>query len=134
MEVYKSKYLSLEFFTETQVIEWTWFPTSSEMKKTEYQQETLNYVDIVLKYKPKKVLGDIRNMFFPIGPELQEWTNQTIFPPILEIGLKTVAFVASEEIITQLSTQQTMEEEEGSKFTTRYFNTKEEAKEWLLSI
>jgi hypothetical protein len=104
------------------------------MTEEEYKQEFLNYLDIILKVRPKKIIPDTRNMFFPIAPELQEWTNQTIFPPSLEMGLNKAAFVISQEMIAQLSIEQTMEEHEGVKFITRYFDNKEEAKEWILSL
>jgi hypothetical protein len=42
--------------------------------------------------------------------------------------------VISQEMIAQLSIEQTMEEHEGVKFITRYFDNKEEAKEWILSL
>jgi hypothetical protein len=38
------------------------------------------------------------------------------------------------KIFAQLSLEQTMNETEGIKFTTKYFSTKEEAKRWILSV
>ena len=134
MEVYKSKYLHLAFFAEQELIEMTWLPSTDNMTEEEYKQEFLNYLDIILKVRPKKIIADTRNMFFSIVPELQEWTNQTIFPASLEMGLNKAAFVLSQEMIPQMSIEQTMEEHEGVKFTTRYFDDKEDAKEWLLSL
>ncbi|TAE75158.1 MAG: hypothetical protein EAZ85_03005 [Bacteroidetes bacterium] len=134
MEVYKSKYLHLAFFAEQELIEMTWLPSTDEMTEEEYKQEFLNYLDIILKVRPKKIIPDTRNMFFPIVPKLQEWTNQVVFPPSLEMGLNKAAFVVSQEMIAQLSIEQTMEEHEGVKFVTRYFESKEEAKQWILSL
>ncbi len=134
MEVYKSEYLHLAFFAEYALIEMTWLPSTEKMTEQEYKQEFLNYLDIILKLRPKKIIPDTRNMFFAIAPELQEWTNQTIFPPSLEMGLNKAAFVISQEMISQLSIEQTMQEQEGVKFVTRYFGSKEEAKEWILSL
>ncbi|TAE00569.1 MAG: hypothetical protein EAZ97_05530 [Bacteroidetes bacterium] len=134
MEVYNSKYLHLAFFADQELIEMTWLPLTDKMKPEEYKQEFLNYLDIILKFRPKKIIPDTRDMFFLIDPELQEWTNQTIFPPSLEMGLNKAAFVISQEMIAQLSIEQTMEEYEGVKFITRYFDDKEEAKAWVLSL
>ncbi len=134
MEVYNSNYLHLSFFPEHDLIEWTWKPTTKNMTEEEYKQEFLNYLDIILRLRPKRLLADTKDMFMPISPELQEWTNQTIFPPALEMGLNKVAFVISQELIAQLSIEQTMEESEGSKFITRYFDNKDEAKQWILSL
>ncbi len=134
MEVYKSKYLHLAFFAEQELIEMTWLPPTDSMTEDEYKKEFLNYLDIILSLRPKKIIADTRTMFFPIRPEIQEWINQTIFPPSLEMGLNKAAFVMSEEMISQISIEQTMEENEGVKFITRYFDNKEEAKEWILSL
>ncbi len=133
MEVYKSQYMHLAFFAELELIEMTWFPSTDNMTEEEYKQELLNYLDLVLKFRPNKVIGDTRNLFFAIVPELQEWINQTIFPPILEVGVKKVAFIMSQEIVAQLSIEQTMEEQEGLKFISAYFDNKESAKDWVLS-
>lgn len=134
MEVYNSKYLHLAFFAEQELIEMTWLPSTDQMTEEEYKQEFLNYLDIILKVRPKKIIPDTTDMLFPIAPERQDWTNHVIFPPSLEMGLNKVAFVVSKGIISQLSIEQTMEEHEGVKFMTRYFENKKEAKEWILSL
>lgn len=134
MEVYNSKYLHLAFSAEQELIEMTWLPSTDEMTEEEYKQEFINFIDIILKIRPRKAINNTKNMFFPIVPELQEWTNQVVFPPSLEMGLNKVAFVVSQEMIPQLSIEQTMEEHEGMKFVTGYFENKEEAKKWILSL
>lgn len=134
MEAYKSKYLHLVFWADEELIEWIWLPETSNMLEREYKQEVLNALDVCLKVFPKKLIGDTRDMFFPIMPALQEWTNQIFFVPVLEIGLNRSAIILSEDLITQLSTEQIMEESEASKFQTRYFDSKEAAKAWILSV
>jgi hypothetical protein len=133
MEVYNSKYLNLAFFAEQQLIELTWLPSTDYMMPEEYMQENLNFLDIVLTFHPRKAIVNTTNMLFPIAPELQEWTNQEIFPASLEIGLNKVAFVISQELIPQLSIEQTMDEHKGVKFATRYFENKAHAEEWILA-
>ncbi|MCC5944519.1 MAG: STAS/SEC14 domain-containing protein [Bernardetiaceae bacterium] len=134
MEVYNSKYLHLAFFAEQELIEMTWLPSTATMTEEEYKKEFLNYLEVILKVRPKKIIPDTSNMLFPISPDLQVWTNQTIFPPSLEMGLNKAAFVVSQKMIAQLSIEQTMEEHEGVKFITRYFDNKEEAKTWITSL
>lgn len=134
MEVYHSRYQHIAFYPEHELIETTWLPSSYDMTREEYMQELLNYSDIILKLLPKKVLGDARSMFFPIDPALQEWTDQKITVASLEIGLTKAAVVISQEMITQLSIEQTMEEREGLKYTARYFESKVEAKAWLIAL
>ena len=134
MEVYKSKYYVLNFFAETALLETIAFPETEIMTPEEFKQECLQHTQIMVKFRPKKNLYDTRNMLFPIVPELQEWLNQTIFPILLDIELNISALIVSQEVIAQLSIEQTMEESESSKITSRYFSNKEEAKEWILSL
>lgn len=134
MTVYESDFLRLDFFKDEQLIEMIWLPALETMIEEDYKEEFMNYLTIILDVKPKKVVSDTQNMHFPISVELQEWTNQTIFPPSLEMGLNKAAFVISSDIMNQLSVEQIMEETEGIKFTTQYFTTRKEAKEWILSL
>ena len=133
MEVYRSRYLQLEFFADNEYIEMNWLATTELMLENEYKQELLNYLEIIIKLQPKKLIVDSRKSFFPLHPALQEWMNQTIFPPSLEIGLHQVAIVESSDFVHQLSVEQVMDEDEGSKFITKYFDSKEEATKWILS-
>ncbi|WP_338767883.1 hypothetical protein WAF17_06650 [Bernardetia sp. ABR2-2B] len=133
MEVYKSKYMLLEYWEEYNLIELTWLPETENKTEEEYKEELLNYLECCIIYKPTGLISDTREYFFTVSIELQEWTNTTVFTRLLELGLSRVAFVRSPELIAQLSIEQTLEENEGSKFTTQYFDNKESAKEWIIS-
>lgn len=134
MEVYRSKYLFLVYWEEHNLMEMNWLAATENISEEEYKREFLNYLEKMLVYKPNKVIPDTRDFFFTVTIELQEWIGLTIFPPLLEMGLSKVAFVMAKELIAQLSIEQAMEEGDGIKFTTRYFDSKEEAQKWILSL
>ena len=134
MEVYDSQYLNSVFFSEQELVEINWKPSTEKMTEEEYKQEILNINDIVLKFRPKKILFDASNMFFVVVPELQEWTNREGIPVSLSVGMNKSAFVVSKDLFSQVSIEQTMEEQAGSQFINRYFDNKEDARKWLLSI
>lgn len=134
MQVYESRFLKVNYFEEHSMSEMIWLPETSEMSEEEYKEVFLDFLDIILKYKPTKNLPNIKEMKFGITLTLQEWTNQYIFAPVLEVGLLHSAFVVSEDFITLLSVEQVMEEPEGIKFNNRYFNNREDAWNWLVSI
>ena len=121
MKIYESPFLLLEFFEEHKLIEMTWLSETKNMTNEQYKEEFLKYLDIILELRPNKIITDATETQFVASIELQEWTNQTIFVPSLEIGLNKAAFVVTKEIIIQVSIEQVMEEEEGAKFTTKYF-------------
>lgn len=133
MEVYNTKYVHLAFFAEQELIEMTWLPATEEMTEEEFKQENINYISIILKLSPKNMYSDTTNLLFAIRPELQEW-SQTIIVSLIEKGLNKVAILISKDLIVQLGVEQAMEEKEASKLNTRYFDNKEEAKEWLLAV
>ncbi len=132
MEVYKSKYLQVAYHREYQLVEMTWLPATQTMNKEDYKHESLNCLDVTLQFSPSKIINNATDLYFPISPELQEWTNQNIFPLSLEKGLTRAAFVVSKEIISQLSIEQIMEEDIGQKFISKYFDSISEAKEWII--
>jgi hypothetical protein len=132
MIVYKSKFLQVQYLAESKIHENIWLPDSESMEAENYQEESLNFLKVLLEMKPNNFIADTRDMNFGITPDLQEWTNINILLPILDTNISKVAFVISKEMITQLSIEQTMEESVGTKLTTRYFGSREEALNWLL--
>ncbi|MDD4964237.1 MAG: hypothetical protein PHI11_10010 [Gallionella sp.] len=133
MEVYKSKYLHIAFFAEQSLMELTWLSESKMMDTQDCKQEMLNYADVVRKLHPKRIVLDVRTMFFTFSSELQNWIDQTIIPSLLASGMRWVAFVVGDDFFVVLSTKQVMAEQNGIKFTTQYFDSKDAAKKWLLS-
>ncbi|MDD4964239.1 MAG: hypothetical protein PHI11_10020 [Gallionella sp.] len=133
MEVYKSKYLHIAFFAEQRLIEATWLSETRRMDTDECKQEFLNYLEVVRKQQPNCIVVDTSNMCFTFNPKVQDWINETILTSLLSMNVNKIAFVISKDYFAQLATKQTMDEKEGLKFTTKYFDTKEAAKQWVLS-
>ncbi len=134
MEVYKSEHWSIFHDEELKLLTPVWNNNSESMTEDLYKSEMNNYAQTVEKYKPKQLLIDCRDFCFPITPTIQEWIDKTIFPRVLSVGVTYVAIVIPSELIANLSVQQAMEESEGTKFQTRYFDNREDAKQWLLSL
>ena len=132
MEVYKSEYVKFDYFQKTSHIETISFE-NEDMTEEEYKKDMLSYVNIVEKYKPSKVLIDSSISKFVASPDLQDWTNENIIKRTLLAGLKKNAFVISKDFISQLSSEQTLEESEGAKKNIKYFVDKDKALEWLLN-
>lgn len=134
MEVYRSEYWSISHEPEAELLIPIWNDNSKRLTEDLYKTEMENYVELVEKYQPKQLLIDCREFYFPIVPTVQEWIDKTIFPRVLAVGVMYVAIVIPSELIANLSVQQAMEESEGTKFITRYFDKSEDAKQWLISL
>lgn len=131
MTVYESDFLKVEILKDLSLVKMIWLPQTEKMDLEQYQEEFLNYRDIILEYKPEKAIVDTVQMNFRITPDIQEWTNETIFPFLTS---RKVAFLVSSDMIVQMGIEQTMEEEEGAKFQTQYFDEYELAQNWILRV
>lgn len=134
MKVYESHYWAIFHEKEHDMLTPVYNSSSADMTDDLYKAEMGAYVELVEQHRPKNVLIDCREFYFPIVPELQEWTDANIFPRILASDVKHVAIVIPSELIASLAIEQVMEEAKGVEFTTRYFDDREQAREWLLSL
>jgi hypothetical protein len=132
MNVYASKYLSVDYYDEYRLIEATWSNETINMTAEEYKTEFLNYLDIVIRVNSIAVLADESRMSFNADPTLQQWVNENIFP---KIPPQNLAVIVSQDLITKLAAEQLMDEAEGrNRFQTRFFEVREEGREWLISL
>lgn len=133
MEIYKSPYWKIYFEATNSLIVSRWDENSSELTNEVYKTEMETYTQFVEKYNATKALVDCFKFGFTISVNIQEWTNENMFPRIRAVGQDRVAILMPEEIITQLSLEQVMEEANGLNFSTNYFSNEPEARKWLLS-
>jgi hypothetical protein len=133
MEIYKSKFTVIEYFEEHGLLEINALAGSKYLKDNEYKQECFVSLDILKRIRPRRLINDFTDFHFTISPDLQEWVNQFILAPVVDLGIEKIAYVVSNDIFVQLSVVQGMEEAEGSKFAIHYFDTAEQAKAWILS-
>lgn len=118
---------------EQSLLEQCWINPDSKMNIEEYKVDMLHYLQIVKKYQIRFALIDTRQFGFTISPETQDWIDKTIAIEANQI-VKKIAFLLPHDLIEQLSIEQTMDEEEGTKYNAiQYFEDKQKAINWLLS-
>jgi hypothetical protein len=54
--------------------------------------------------------------------------------PVLEFGLNKSAVVVSKDLFSQIAIEQIADGTKGSAMVTKYFDNKEAARKWLLSV
>lgn len=71
-----------------------------------------------------------------MSPALQEWQNDNVGKKVVEAlgDYPKTAFIQSEDFITQLSFEQTMDETDETSGLVRYFDNELDAKSWLLGV
>jgi len=130
IELYKSPYISIYFIKEYNLIESAF--TSEEISENNFKKELLSFLEICRKYVPKQTIWDLRDFSFAITPIIQDWIDENINKVEVELGVKKEAFLMSKNFISQLSIEQSMDEEYGKKLQAKYFSEREDAINWLL--
>ena len=132
MQIYESNYLSLFFHKKENRLDVIWSADTEKMTDEEFRNELLQYADLAEKYNPDKSLADTSNFLMTVSPETQHWIYEKVHPRSLAAGIKKFAYLVSKDYFSQVSIEQTMEEGNTSEmFSTKFFDNKETALEWL---
>ena len=131
--VFDSKYQKVDSYEEKQLLHFIFKPETEEMTNQIYKDEYLKIIELFNNHTTRisKTLVDMRHFLFSMEPELQLWHNQNVFAAAIKMGMKKMAILVSTDIFTEVSVQQTVEEEKTQSFETKYFDSEEAAKKWL---
>lgn len=132
-EIHRTRYFLVNHEADTNIFNYSFFDESSEMTTEEYISELEALIEMVKKYKPQKMFGDMSKFQYSITPTTQKWIVENLFPVYQSVDFEKMAIILSEEFYAQLSIQQTMEEDNTESFETQYFNSEETAREWLFA-
>lgn len=127
-----NEFIDVSYDTMHQLIIAIWKPASGHMTDDDFKFVNQTYLKTSQEKKVCLIEIDTRNMRFAIHPDLQAWVVENIVVPMVGNGAQKLAIIVSEDLIVQLSIEQTMEETE-SIFQTRYFSNQESARKWLLA-
>ena len=130
-QVYKSKFLSVEYDKDNSLIVSTWSIKSVQLKSETLKEEMLERMKYIEKYRPRKVLVNAKFFFFRLPPSIQTWMNEEILNRYYEAGIEKMAFIISNDLVAQISIEQAIQENETSTYQIRYFDSIEKAKVWL---
>lgn len=128
--VFENRFVRLNFNEDNKVIKFIWQSTLS-LKDADFKDICQTQTEYVKRCGAQFILVDNTNFAFPIDPELQEWVNDHCLEQWLHFDVRKVAITTTREIIAQLSVEQIWEEPIGQKFNVRFFDTTQEAQNWL---
>jgi hypothetical protein len=75
-------------------------------------------------------VSDNKNMN-ALDPADLDWATQNFTPPVIEAGLKGMAFVVSEDVFAQFNIDTFKEDASELGFYVKYYTTREEAKAFV---
>lgn len=131
MIVFENEFIKIDILEK--YYRFVWMKSTRNMEEGDFKKAMLAHLSMVLKYSPTKILVDVREMYFLILPELQLWADENVLAKTLEAGLIRDAFLVSDDLIAQISVDQTMSLEAGNKKQIRYFSDEKLALDWLLA-
>ncbi len=117
---------------ETGTLSMFWKPSSAEMSDDEFKVAITTAVEAAEKHELTNIYVDAREYFHTLVTHLQEWHDSVIVPKYIAIGITKIGFVMPEDFFTQISIEQTFEEDAASaSLQTKYFDSEAAAKSWL---
>lgn len=122
-------YSQVMSFPEARILEQRW--KNQQISKESWKNEMLTYVQKARDVQSQKSLVNATNFDFPIIPELQDWTMEHVYKPLQELGVRKFAFVISPDVFAQFSIENIMQDKGGGAIETRFFDSYEEAFQWL---
>jgi len=129
--VYKSKYVKLEYAAEKSLLTTTWFSASNELKDTAIKDELLKINEFTTKYKPKFKISDDRKRGFMYSIDIQQWVAKSLKNTYDEAGIEKFAILLPEDLINQISTEQTITEAKVSPERVKICTDIDDALVWI---
>ncbi|HAS45686.1 MAG TPA: hypothetical protein DCS93_34710 [Microscillaceae bacterium] len=140
----ENEFTSIYYDQTLKLYEQYWHPATADMQDEDYQIIQSRMVAFVKKHR-LPILNyylDNREFYYVMSPEMQDWQVEFVGQKLFDIthavmgdlsSIK-VAVIISSEFISQLSIEQTFEEnsEQVHEGETRYFDDDQKALEWLL--
>ncbi|MEO1652097.1 MAG: hypothetical protein AAFU64_01015 [Bacteroidota bacterium] len=128
---YKSDYSEVSYLKEDDLLIVTWNDYTWDMSFESFKKELLFKIELVKKFRPSTHLVDSRYFSYSIIPEEQEWISQHIFPEYAKNGVKKLAFIICADKVSQMSIEQSIQEDQTGQFSVRYFSNLPAARDWL---
>ena len=127
----ENQYQTIELNDTLSLIKITWHPATKSMSFEEFKDESLLYIQLLKLHRPKKILFKLKDLLFPLTPEIQEWTDKNVIAVEKEICEKLALDMPS-SFIEELSVEQLAEEEHAKDLGIKLFDNERNAIEWLM--
>ena len=107
------------------IMEWTKYAISARFRRA------LNEgLDLLIAREAHRWLADLRGLG-PVGPEDQKWSNEDWFPRAIAGGITCMALVVPISTLSKMSVETIMQKVDETKLAVHYFDSVEEARQWL---
>ncbi len=132
MEIYRNKFVVFNYEKENSLITFIWTAETETMTDDEYKDVLITGIGLLDKYPSKFLLSSQKDKKYVVHPEAQEWVGKEALPKIFEKGIIKYAIVESEDIVINLATEQTIDEDETKEYGVLFFDDEAKARKWLI--
>ena len=129
MTIFESTYQAIVF--NNNILVQTWKEDSEKMNSELFKSEMVKLGEAFDSKKPESVLINMLNFTFAVAPGVQDWVNKNVNSKLIEYKTKKLGFIVNSDLFTKISVEQTLEENEGSQLTNKYFENEKDALEWF---
>jgi ferredoxin-NADP reductase len=107
------------------VMQWNGYATSAQFREgTEYM------LQVLAENNAHKVLADIRDMVL-IGMEDQHWLDTDFLPRAISSGFASIAIIKPVHYFNKVAVETVSYKVDQEKLAINFFDSKEEAVQWL---
>lgn len=127
--IHQSPFLSTYFLPEENILKLVFSHKTTEMSPADFRQEMHLWCEQLETYHTPGNIVDTRKFGFAISPELQQWYNAEINPRSYAAGLRKMAFIVPENVVSEFSIEQIFSEQ--SLIIFNFFQNLHQAQSWL---
>lgn len=130
--VYEDSFFIIKFDEELKLIYTAWTEKATHLEGEEIKRLVTLFVTFLDDYKPDFSLADDSKRSSVYPTEIQEWVGNTIAMAAVRANLLKYAIILPQDLVSSMSTEQTVEEIINLPFQLQYFEDEESAKKWFL--
>lgn len=133
MKTLSNEYQENFYEAENNLYIHVWFENTYNFNDELYKEQFALFVEDMAKYHVKYFIQNSQQFKYLIAPDTQLWMAQNMFPKIAATGVEKAAIINSEDFVSGLSVEQTINERSSDlPIEVVYFTSEEEARQWLL--
>jgi hypothetical protein len=129
--IYENNFVIIQKDEDLQLIRSSWKENTQDMEEEDIKGVISTFVDFIEEYKPNFILSNDSKRECVYTLEMQKWVADTIAKAAMRANVLKYALILPDELISLLSTEQTVDEVLDLSFELKYFENEESAKKWL---
>jgi len=130
--IFEDEFVTFEIDTEKSLYIFSWKPTTVNITAEDLIEYGKKSVATIQKFQIKNIIGNSTHFRYLIVPGVQQQLNDNVFSKLNHGTVKKFAHVVNHEMITQMSIEQTYDENIHKTYNDKFFESLQDAINWCL--